>query len=353
MNFLKSFSVRPNPTPILQHYEGDVLSLSDDEMSKSDSESSVQYDGEVDLVVGASSGARSSDIQLRRAATCTPISDIDWNCHHPCKKKICSHRHGFLPFVVNLRNRFWGPTGSAAPTSKQRRVKIAQELSQIHKGGDTFVFGYAVTIDGQGKFINICESAFFKALGTGKTTQWYKAMNILKGGEIAQLKGRAKFKSEKVIAFITLFLAKCEMPPTHGMQHIKILPFPNISHFYQEYCSTFKAPYLAILSAEQATKQVLWHLTPCIDSLPLALSLSCLLAPPLSYTHIYIYMSINLFLINMCTFSVFSSLCICAVEEAVPRRAPLGGGPFNALFPCKQTLCGGTVPLRLTPNTTR
>ena len=269
MNFLKSFSIRPSQTPILQHYEGAVLSLSDDELSNSDSESSVEDHGE-DFEVGASSGGRSSDIQLRRAATGTPISDIDWSCHHPCKKKICSSRHGFLPFIVDLRNRFWGPTGSAAPTSKQRRVKIAQELSQIHKGGDTFVFGYAVTIDGQGKFINICESAFFKALGTGKTTQWYKAMKMLKGGEISQLKGRAKFKSEKVIAFITLFLAKCEMPPTHGMQHIKILPFPNISHFYQEYCSTFKAPYLALLSAEQATTQVLLHLTPCIHHLSLS-----------------------------------------------------------------------------------
>jgi len=255
MNFLKSFSIRPNQTPILQQSEGVVLPQSDDEMSNSDGESSVEYHGEVDMLVDASSGGRSSDIQLRKAATGTPITDIDWKCHHPCKKKICSHRHGFLPFVIDLRNRFWGPTGSAAPTSKQRRLKIAQELSQIHKGGDTFVFGYAITIDGQGKFINICESAFFKALGTGKTTQWYKAMNMLKGGEIVEQKGRAKFKSEKVIAFITLFLAKCEMPPSHGMQHIKILPFPNIGHFYQEYCSTFKAPYLAIMSTEQATRQ--------------------------------------------------------------------------------------------------
>ena len=261
MNFLKSFSIRPSQTaeaPILQHYDGDNLSISDDKMSNSGSESSIEYHSEVDLVVNASSGCRSSDIQLRRAATGTPISDIDWSCHHPCKKKNCSHRHGFLPFIIDLRNRFWGPAGSAAPTSKQRRANIAQELSQIYKGGDTFVFGYATTVDGQGKFINICEAAFFKALGTGKTTQWYKAMNKLKCGEVLQLKGRARFKSEKVTAFITLFLAKCEMPPTHGMQHIKILPFPNISHFYQEYCSTFKAPYLAILSAEQATKQVLW-----------------------------------------------------------------------------------------------
>jgi hypothetical protein len=254
MNFLKSFS-RPSQTPTLKQSEGVALSLSDDEMSNSDGERSVEYHGEVDMLVDASSGGRSSDIQLRKAATGTPITDIDWKCNNPCKKKICSHRHGFLPFVVDLRNRFWGPTGSAAPSSKQRRVKIAQELLQIHKGGDTFVFGYATTIDGQGKFINICESAFFKALGTGKTTQWYKAMHMLKGGEILALKGRAKFKSEKVIAFITLFLAKCEMPPSHGMQHIKILPFPNIGHFYQEYCSTFKAPYLAILSAEQATRQ--------------------------------------------------------------------------------------------------
>ena len=51
--------------------------------------------------------------------------------------------------------------------------------------------------------------------------------------------------------------------------------------------------------------------------------------------------------------SIFSSLYICAVEETILRRAPLRGGPFNALFPRVQTLCGGTVPHRLTPNTTR
>jgi hypothetical protein len=141
------------------------------------------------------------------------------------------------------------------PSSKQRRENIRRELAQIHKGGGTFLFGYSATIGGQAKFIQICESAFFKALGTGKTTQWYAAMNAVKNVRSStDKKGRSKFKFQKVVAFITLFLAKCEMPPSQGMQHIKILPFPNMSHFYQEYCSTFKAPYMALLSTEQAMR---------------------------------------------------------------------------------------------------
>ena len=48
-----------------------------------------------------------------------------------------------------------------------------------------------------------------------------------------------------------------------------------------------------------------------------------------------------------------SLLCVGVMEETIPRRGPLGDGPFNALFPREQTLCGGTVPHRLTPNTTR
>jgi hypothetical protein len=165
------------------------------------------------------------------------------------------------------------------PSSKQRRENIRRELAQIHKGGGTFLFGYSATIGGQAKFIQICESALFKALGTGKTTQWYAAMNAVKNGRSStDKKGRSKFKFQKVVAFITLFLAKCEMPPLQGMQHIKILPFPNMSHFYQEYCSTFKAPYMALLSTEQAMR-----FAPSFHPfISLALSLSLALSPIIS-----------------------------------------------------------------------
>jgi hypothetical protein len=227
MNFLNSFSIRPNQTPILQQSEGVVLPLSDDEISDSDGESSVEYHSEVEMLVDASSGGRSADIQLRKAATATQITDIDWKCNHPCKGENCFHRHGFLPFVIDLRNRFWGPTGSAAPTSKQRRLKLRKSCRKFIREGTRLCLGMPSPLMGKG------------------------SSSI---SETVEQKGRAKFKLEKVIALITLFLATCEMPPSHGMQHIKILPFPNIGHFYQEYCSTFKAPYLAIMSTEQATR---------------------------------------------------------------------------------------------------
>jgi hypothetical protein len=33
-----------------------------------------------------------------------------------------------------------------------------------------------------------------------------------------------------------------------------------------------------------------------------------------------------------------SLLCVGVMEETTPWRGPLGGGPFNALFPCDITL---------------
>jgi hypothetical protein len=105
------------------------------------------------------------------------------------------------------------------------------------------------------KFVRICETAYFKALGCGKTGQWYRAMGALKNGKgFVNGKGRPAFKSSKVKAFIDLFLRQCDMPPSKHMQHIKILPFPSTKQFYDEYCSSYTAPYLAIMSQEEALR---------------------------------------------------------------------------------------------------
>ena len=255
MNFLNSFKVAvpavPQPIASTVHHRAVESPPSSDFGSDIDHGSNKSSDVEsLDQP-----RRRASDAQLREGSISTPISETDWACPYTCERKTCASQYGFLIFVVDLRKHFWGGKGTKAPSSKERKNLIKNELLKIHKGGSVFVYGYSVSIEGRGMFVEICESSFFKALGSGKTSQWIRAMNVCKRGTCYSHKiGRPKFKTEKVVAFITLFLTKCDMPPSRGMQHIKILPFPNVSHFYQEYCSTFKAPYLALLSEEQATR---------------------------------------------------------------------------------------------------
>jgi hypothetical protein len=256
MNFLNSFKVAAIPA-VRQSIPSTGRQGAVESPTSSDFDSDTEHGSNKSSDVESldQPRRRASDARLREGSISTPISETDWACPYTCEKKICASQYGFLMFVVDLRKHFWGSSGMKAPSSKERKNRIKNELLKIHKGGSVFIFGYSVAIQGRGTFVEICESAFFKALGSGKTSQWIRAMNVCKRGECVSNKiGRPKFKTEKVVAFITLFLTKCDMPPSRGMQHIKILPFPNVSHFYQEYCSTFKAPYLALLSEEQATR---------------------------------------------------------------------------------------------------
>ena len=68
---------------------------------------------------------RSSDEGLRLGAVSTPLHHIDWECTSSCRYgRQCASNAGFLPFVVKLRNMFWGPKGSKAPSSSARKGKI-------------------------------------------------------------------------------------------------------------------------------------------------------------------------------------------------------------------------------------
>ena len=241
--------------PEVRMVNADLAVVDDD--SDPESEGS-EFDRNLDKM----GGIRLSDEQLRNGAIRQPISDVNFKCSPRCEhNRECAKQPGYLPFLVELRQRFWGASTSAAPTSRERMAKINAELSKIHKGGSCFVFGFKVTRREKDEFVEICESSYFKALGTGKTSQWMRAMAALKDGKGAvKGKGRPKFKGAKVRAYINLFLAQCDMPPSKGMQHIKILPFPNVRQFYDEYLSTFKAPYLAILPEDEATRYCILYL---------------------------------------------------------------------------------------------
>ena len=151
MDFLNSFKV-PVPISDALTCRDAALLPSDDEISTSDSEMSLD---EGNGIVSKSCGHHTSDALMRKGAICTPLSEIDWKCHHQCQRKDCAYRYGFLPFVADLRRRFWGISGSPVPSSKERRKNIHRELEQIHKGGGKFLFGCSASIfGGQTRFTN-------------------------------------------------------------------------------------------------------------------------------------------------------------------------------------------------------
>jgi len=200
--------------------------------------------------------SRSSDLVLRNAAISTPISEIAWECSSQCKVgKNCAFKQGFLPFMARLRKKFWGDRGDPPPSTKARSEKVVELASKFHRGGNYFSFGYTVSNEGDDIYVQICESAFFKALGAGKSTQWIRVMqSLVRGGNEVEKPERARFKSEKIRAFISLFLQCCDMPPTKTVQRFRILPFPNLKQFYEEYKCSFTPAFLAQLQDDDALR---------------------------------------------------------------------------------------------------
>jgi len=226
--------------------------------------SSLPKKGDVDSSEDERDGnlpSRSSDLALRNAAISTPISEIDWECSSQCKfGKNCAFKQGFLPFMARLRKKFWGDRGDPPPSTKTRSEKVVELATKFHRGGNNFSFGYTVSNEGDDIYVEICESAFFKALGAGKSTQWIRIMqSLVRGGNEVEKPERARFKSEKVRAFISLFLLSCDMPPTKTVQRFRILPFPNLKQFYEEYKCSFTPAFFAQLHDDDASRFEIYY----------------------------------------------------------------------------------------------
>ena len=183
-------------------------------------------------------GCRRGDEDLQTSVLDQVFSDIDWSCNRCCSfGRRCSQKEGFLPFVCNLRETFWGKRGSQPPTSSERSANAEKLMRDFHvkapNGESTFNYSYGATCeDGRTRVIPICEHIYFTALGGGKTSMWYKVQEKIAKPEISAIKGndkaerdRASFKSARVKAFISRFLSGCEMPPFRNMEIMYILPF--------------------------------------------------------------------------------------------------------------------------------
>ena len=200
-------------------------------------------------------GAQSSDESLRLGAISTPIHHINWECSSSCLYgRQCASNAGFLPFVVKLRNTFWGPKGSNAPSSSNRRGENCR-FSQKFLQWRYFSFWFHLQQWCVGSPRYYLWSSLFQALGSGKTRQWVDVMErLVHGDTYVEKLGRPSFKHASVRAYITMFLTKCDIPPSKNMQHIKIVPFPNLKQFYEEYSATFGPSFLVTMGRNEGLR---------------------------------------------------------------------------------------------------
>ena len=73
------------------------------------------------------------DREQRNAVLSETFTSIDWACNSKCAfGKRCKYAPGFLEFMVQLRESFWGPAFSDPPTAKERMEKIQALCKKYH-----------------------------------------------------------------------------------------------------------------------------------------------------------------------------------------------------------------------------
>jgi hypothetical protein len=74
-----------------------------------------------------------NDREQRNAVLSETFTSIDWACNSKCTfGKRCKYAPGFLEFMVQLRESFWGPAFSDPPTAKERMEKIQALCKKYH-----------------------------------------------------------------------------------------------------------------------------------------------------------------------------------------------------------------------------
>ena len=124
------------------------------------------------------------------------------------------------------------------------------QLFACSRGGGKLKFMYWTSFQMTDIQVEICEPTFFTALGGGKTSQWFSAIKELTHGKKEleiKIDLRASFKKAQVRAYIRNYIDSCEQPPGKNMSGKRILPFPNVEQFYQEYTLSFTPSFLATI----------------------------------------------------------------------------------------------------------
>ena len=178
-----------------------------------------------------------NDTEMKIRVMGQSINMIVFNCARNCTGgNDCANQPGFISFMLDLRDAFWGKPEDPAPPSSHRRQLMRtflQSAGGYSKTPSNFSFCYTY----KKKSYHVCEKIFCSALGYNRIPdQWIDAKKFVASGSIQEPKARFGQKTEAVKAYMNDYMeSKCDVSAFADMEGIKILPFANISEFHREY----------------------------------------------------------------------------------------------------------------------
>jgi len=208
----------------LSSTDGNFTMKNDTELSEDDREE-----------VRKSCTANDTDMKIRVMEQ--SINMIVFNCSRNCTGgNDCANQPGFISFILDLRDAFWGKPEDPAPPSSRRKQMIRsflQSAGGYSKNPSNFSFSYTY----KKKCYHVCEKIFCSVLGYNRIPdQWIDAKRFVASGSIEEPTARFGQKTEAVKAYMNDYMeSKCDVSAFADMEGIKILPFANISEFHREY----------------------------------------------------------------------------------------------------------------------
>ena len=178
-----------------------------------------------------------NDTEMKIRVMGQSINMIVFNCSRNCTGgNDCANQPGFISFILDLRDAFWGKPEDPAPPSSHRKQMMRtflQSAGGYSKNPSNFSFSYTY----KKKSYHVCEKIFCSALGYNRIPdQWIDAKKFVASGSIQEPKARFGQKPEAVRAYMNDYMeSKCDVSAFADMEGIKILPFANISEFHREY----------------------------------------------------------------------------------------------------------------------
>jgi hypothetical protein len=219
--------------------EGDDESIEDDEAEQNCvKHGALIYDRHTRNV-------RSGDHELKQIAFQESVMELSsYNCpQSQCPNNgACCHIVN-LAQVKHLREHYWGPAATPAPTSTERRGKIYKLLERFYQPSSNR-FGFALESNTSGGDLKkpqvVCEHAYMRLLGyRGVSRQWKQckvAVRHRTGGDAHRraIDKAAPLRS-RAAAWISRFSDRCADTMLDGGGNVKVLPYETVADFFKEY----------------------------------------------------------------------------------------------------------------------
>ena len=218
----------------------DTLDDEDSDLSSTDGLFTMKDDAELsedDRKEELRSSCTANDTEMKIRVMEQSINTIVFHCSRNCTgTNDCAYQPGFIPFILDLRDSFWGKPEDPAPPSSHRR-KMMRNFLQSAGGFSKYPSNFSFSYTYKKKSYHVCEKIFCSALGYNRIPdQWIDAKRFVTSGSIEEPKARFGQKTEAVKAYMNDYMeSKCDVSAFADMEGIKILPFANISEFHREY----------------------------------------------------------------------------------------------------------------------